>query len=166
MRVAEERHDLGRELLAGDDFLELALDGVERELRHLEQDQPVWTQANDLPAELRPYGAAGARDQHALAADAGSGKSRFWRNRITPQEVGHVDISQLVDLGLAGNQIGQIRQGLHVHAEGLELSQDLAATPARGARQGDQDAIDAAATHQVRKRIRVINADAVDAAAL
>ena len=43
MCVAEERHDVDRELLALDDFLELALDGVKGELRHLEEHQAAGT---------------------------------------------------------------------------------------------------------------------------
>ena len=41
MRVAEQRHDLHRQLLVRRDLLQLALDVVERQLRHLEQHQPA-----------------------------------------------------------------------------------------------------------------------------
>ena len=42
MRVAKQRHDLDIQALVCGNFLQLALDVVERELRHLEQHQARW----------------------------------------------------------------------------------------------------------------------------
>ena len=70
MRIAQERHDLHRQLLMRRDFLQLALDVVQRQLRHLEQHQAAGAQADDLPAQFRADGPAGPGDQDALAADA------------------------------------------------------------------------------------------------
>ena len=69
--------------------------------------------------------------QHALAANARAEQLRLRRHRIPPQQIADVDIAQLVDLRLAGDEVGQVGQRLHVHAERLELRQDLAAPPAR-----------------------------------
>ena len=42
------------------------------------------------------------------------------RHRIAAQQIADVDVAQLVDLRLAGDQVRQVRQRLDVHAERLE----------------------------------------------
>ena len=53
MSVAEQRHDFDLQAFQRSNLLQLALDVVERQLRHLEQHQAVGTQSYDLAAELR-----------------------------------------------------------------------------------------------------------------
>ena len=60
-----------------------------------------------------------------------------------------VDVAQLADLRLAGDQVGQIGERLHVHAERLELRENLAPAPARGGRHRQQHPVDAVLPHQL-----------------
>ncbi len=50
MRVPEQGNKLHRQVLAGCELIELALDGVQGQLRHLEQHQAAGRQPHDLPA--------------------------------------------------------------------------------------------------------------------
>ena len=91
---------------------------------------------------------------HALAADAGAEQLRIRRHRIAPEQVADIHIAQLIDARLAGDDVGQIRQRLHVHAQRLERSEDLAPPPARGRRHGEQDALDRVSRISVRQLMR------------
>ena len=153
MRVAQERHDLDRQLLVRRNLLQLPLDLVERQLRHLEQHQAARAQADDLPAQLRADGAPGPGDQDALTADARAEQFGVGRYRIASQQVTHFHIAQLVDLGLAGNQVREIRERLNVHPKRLQLGQDLAPPATGGGRQRQQDPVYLAPPHQLREAI-------------
>ena len=126
VRVAEQRHDFNAELLALVDDLQLPLDLVEGDLAHLQQQQAPGTQRENLAAELGADRAAGSGDEHALAADTGTQQAIVRRDGRATQEVGNVDLADVLQAGLARQQRQDVRHGLHVKAGALQAGDDLA----------------------------------------
>ncbi len=147
-------------------IFQLALDLVERELGHLEQDQPARTQTHDLAAQLRADGAAGAGHHDALVADAGFEELGVGWDGVAAQEIAYIDVTKLVDARLAGNDVGKVGKGLHVDAQRLEGRQDLPAAAAGGGRHGEQNALDAVPAYEIRQIFCVTHPQAVDLATL
>ncbi len=166
VRVAQQRHDLNRQALAFGQLVELTLDRVKRQFGHLEQDQAARRQAQDLAAQLGADGAARTGDQHTLAADARPKQVRIRRHGIAPQQIADIDLTQLVDVRLAGDQVGQMGERLHVHAQLLQSGEHFA-PPAPGSRRHcKQDPLDIEPAHQVGQQLRRVHPEPVDVAAL
>ena len=144
------------------DRAQLPLDVVERELGHLEEHQPLGSQANDLAAQFRADRSAGARHHDHLVADAGLEQAGLRRDRIAAQKVAHIDFADVLDVSLAGHQLLELRDGLNVDAQGLEGAQDLASAAAGEGRQREQHPVDATAVDERRQLVRRVDLDAVD----
>ena len=108
MRVAEKRHDLDCSCAAT--FLQLALDPVECQVRHLEQHQAAGAQTDDLPAQpvTRTHLPLMLEPNSLELGGTGSRPSRSLTS-----------IPQLVDLRLARDQVREIGERLDVHPEGF-----------------------------------------------
>ena len=61
--------------------------------------------AEDLPAQLGADGAAGAGDQHALAAASARALGRVGLHRVAPEQVLDLDVAQLADAEFAAQQL-------------------------------------------------------------
>ena len=59
-----------------------------------------------------------------------SNRPVFRRDGISSQQIRHVDFAQIRQIRLAGHELLDVGNRLHVHAERLELSQYLAPTAA------------------------------------
>src|SRR5262245_31789519 len=151
MGIPEQRQDFHRQPFAIAQLVQLALDVVERELRHLEQHQPTGPEAQDLAAQLRTDRAARARHHHALVTDAGLEQLRIRWHCVATQQIADVDVVQLVDARLAGDDVREVRQRLDVNAQRLERREYLATAAARSRRHGEQDALDAVLMSQRRQ---------------
>jgi len=139
------------------DFLQLALDVVQRQLRHLEQHQAAGAEAYDLPAQLRADGPARPGDQHALAADARAKEFRLRRDRIPSQQVAHIHVAQLVDLCLAGNEVPTDWAAIEHAPEGFQLREDLAPPATGDGRQCQQDPVYLALPDQLLQGIAFLS---------
>ena len=72
-----------------------------------------------------------------------SNKPVFRRNRVSSQQIRHIDFAQIGQICLAGHELLDVGNRLHMHAQRLELSQNLAPAAARQRRHRKQDSIDA-----------------------
>ncbi len=130
VRIADETDQIDLHRMFFGQRAQLSFDVVERQFGHFEQHQPTWVQSDDLPAQLRADGAAGAGDHDHPVADAGVEQTVLRRDRVSTQQIRHIDFAQIRQIRLAGHELLDFGDGLHVHAQGLELSQNLAATAA------------------------------------
>ena len=89
------------------DRAQLALDFVQREFGDLEQHQAARRELHDLPAQLRADGSAGARHQDGLAADAGAQQRGIRRHRIATEQIVDVDVANLFEARLAGDDLAR-----------------------------------------------------------
>ena len=140
--VTQQRDQLDAEPFGADDDRQLALQVVERDLGDLEQHQPAWAVAQDLAAELRTDRTARARHHHRLVADAGREQRVVRAHRFTTEEVRDIKLADVLGTGLTGDDLGHVRQRLHMHAEGQQRREDLLTAFAgrRGDREQDTDA--------------------------
>ena len=99
-------------------------------------------------------------------ANAGFEQSGLRRHGIASQKIAHVDLANVLDVGLAGDELLELGHGLHVHAQRLERAQDLAPAPAGQRGQRQQNAVDVPVLDEVRQLIGRIDLDAVDHAAV
>ena len=165
VHAAEQRRDLEVAVLRGGDVPQLAVDVVERQLRHLEQQDAARTEARDLPAQLRADRTAGAGDHHDLVADARVEQPQIGRHRLAAEQVARIDVTNVLDARLADDDVADVRHGLDVHAQRLERGQDLAASPVVHRRHGEQYASDGENIDEVRQLVRRVHLDPVDHAA-
>src|SRR5690606_5861866 len=97
MRITEQSHQFDLELLGRDQGPKLALDVVERKLRHLEEQNLRRTQPNDLTAKLGADGSARTGHHHDLASDTGVQETRIRRNGISAKEITDVHVADVLD---------------------------------------------------------------------
>ncbi|MND74580.1 hypothetical protein D3C80_661760 [compost metagenome] len=124
----EGRHQLHRQVCLTDALLQLDLDAVQVELRMIEKDQHRGFAIEDLPAQLGTDRAASAGHHHHLASDAPLQQFGLGRHRIATEQIGDVDVLQVLDLDPTAGQIRDIRHRAHRQGIRLEHVQNLAAT--------------------------------------
>jgi hypothetical protein len=123
---SEQRHDPRRGSTAAFQYLQqFAMDGVERELGALHQQQRGSIASDDLAAQLAADGSAGARHQHHLAANVLAEQERMGRNGVAPEQIFYVQFAQVADLDFALGQFHQTRQRPHRDPDLPYLLQDL-----------------------------------------
>ena len=118
-------------------LLDFHLDLVKRNLRQLEQDQRLGSEAEQLPGELRPDRAPGAGDHHHLVMHMGEQQTVVGRHRIASEQVLDLDRSEIAHLDAARRDLGQRRQRLHHHGEGLQRPDGGAALATKRRRHGE-----------------------------
>ena len=91
---------------------ELGFDRIERELGHLQQNDPLGRKPRDLPAQLRADRAARTRDEDPLSVEQRMQSRVVQLHRVAAEEVVQLDLAQLRDVDLAGHEV---RVGGHGH---------------------------------------------------
>jgi hypothetical protein len=132
MHGTEQRHDLDIQPVCLTQGLQFLIDLIEVVLAEIEQHQPARAQFDDLPAQLRADRATGTGDHHRLAADAGVEQIEVRRHGFAAQQVGHIDIADVIEAGLAGQQIADIRHRLQTYRLVAEAVDDLLAPTTTG----------------------------------
>ena len=146
--VTQQRDQLDTETFGADDRRQLAFQVVERDLGDLEQHQPAWAVAQDLAAELRTDRTARARHHHRLAADAGREQRVVWAHRVAAEDIGDIELADVIGSCLAGDDLGHVRQRFHMHAEGHQRREDLLAALAGCGRHRKQHAHPSPLAHE------------------
>ena len=140
-RVVEHRAEAGDEHRAVR-LMQLAVDGVERELGVVEQHQLGRPLRGDLAAELAADGATGTGDHDDFAGDVAREQARLRRHRVSAEQVGDVDLADVRHLGLAVDQLEQARQDLHRQAGAFHALDQPAFLRRAGRRNGQHDLLD------------------------
>ncbi len=107
LHVTGQRHDLRFGLV----HAEPLLDVVQRELARLHQHQPRRCEAGELATELAADRAAGAGDQHGLAADHVLEVGGIDLHRLAAQQILDIHRPHGVDRDLAAHQVLDARHG-------------------------------------------------------
>ena len=117
---------------------QLALDLVERRLGLVDEDQPRRARPCRLTAELGADRAAGARDQHRLAAQVRRNRLEIDLDGLAPEDVLDLDGPDLRrEVRVAGDELVEPGQSLHRHLRVAGLLDDFLAHLAGGG--GDRD---------------------------
>src|SRR5690606_17323197 len=123
MRITEQSHQFDLELLGRDQGPKLALDVIQRKLRHLEEQNLRRTQPNDLTAKLGADGSARTGHHHDLAADTRIQEARIGRDGVSAEQVPDIDIANVLDARRAGENVTVVGDGLDQYRERLERFQ-------------------------------------------
>ena len=124
-------------------FAQVLLDAVQVELAQFVQHQPRRLEARHLAAQLAADAAAGAGDQHRLAAQRGADAGFVQLHRLAAEQVLGLDVAHALVAALRVGQLGGAGHGQHRQAGGRGQLQRAAALRRRGRGHGD---------HQVRGR--------------
>ena len=106
---------------------QLALDVVQGVFGVIQQQQFTRTGEQNLPAELRADGTAGAGYHHHLARYTAIDELRMGGHRVAPQQIVQADILDLDDTGLARYQLVDPRHRTHVDGQAHQGIDDLLA---------------------------------------
>ncbi|MNN24605.1 hypothetical protein D3C81_1380440 [compost metagenome] len=122
---AQNRQQLHCQRFAPDALLKLGEDAVQVEFTVVEQQQGLGLQPNDLPAQLGADRAARAGHQHGTLLVAAPKQFILRRHRVAAQQVGNVDILDVIDLDPATGQVGKRRHTAHMQRVRFEEGEDL-----------------------------------------
>ena len=143
---------------------QLALDLVQRRLGLVDEDQPRRAGPCRLAAELGADRAAGAGDQHRLAAEVLGDLLEVDLDGLAPEDVLDLDGPDLRrKVRVAGDELVEARQRLHRHLRVARLLDDLLAHVARRGGDRDQELVRPVVVEDVRQlRGRPQHAHALD----
>ena len=114
---AEKRHQFRRAAQSVELQAQLLLDGIQRKLRHLQQNQPGGLVAQYLAAQLGSDGAPGTAHHHRLARNTCCDQSWVRLDLIAPKQILDLDLAHILQphCTLAIDQISQRRRNLDLH---------------------------------------------------
>ena len=110
------------------------LDGVQGGLVAVEHHQLGGGEPVDLAAQLGPDRAAGAGDEHPPAGQVARDRLHVGVELVAAEQVGEVQVADVADADVVGEELGRRRQDLEVHPEVVRGVADLADQLLAGAR--------------------------------
>ncbi len=118
------------------------MDGVERELAHLHEEQLARVQGQHLAAQLAADRATRAGHQHRPAGDLLRQQQVVGRDRVAAEQVIDVEVPDVADRHPALGEVGDGGQGPHHHPVLGHVGEDLVPPdPGRGGHGEDRDAV-------------------------
>ena len=164
--VAEQGRDLDVDALGLHGLPQFAVYRVQRQFGHFEQHQAPRLAPQDLSADFGPDGPPRTGDHDHLVADAGIEQMGVRRHGVAAQQVRDIDLADFLRSGLSGEDFGEVGQRADMEIEGFEPVQDFLLAAARGRRQGQQHAGNAAVADERGQYLGREDFHAVDEVAL
>ncbi len=141
--------DQGHQVQVREVLLQLVLDVVGVVLVDVEDDEFLWLVSDNLPAQLRPDGAAAAGHQHGLALEVLENLRHVGFDGGPAQQVLHSHFLQGGDRDLAFHQLVHARQLLDLAVGFVADVQQVPLRPGGGAGHRQEDRVDFILLHRV-----------------